>query len=381
MRPQTNQPEFDADGNEIIRVPLYVAATSPFTLVTFDEGDDPPFSLAEVNNRTYDRLKLCRTTTGLDPMLSAMDQMAVIVSYTGALLFPRMPSVSEEDILASANRLLLKLTFGGIDFDAIAPSDIGFGFIYGTGYFLVAGGAEGPNFNRLMALQHHDAGSFDTMRLLHPRRRTSSEIHAAIRIGTPVVDDIPEIDPSLFLNGLTYFRQRQLAPALVFLWSTCESLTGRLWNDHVVPEGAGIVGRKKFIDGNGWQAAHKVELLFQKGVIERILYSNLNGARTARNALAHRATSPKIDDCKQALHCAFALVSLVRSDGETEDEFKPLADRLASTHDPQTGPLEPKYWREILSVPGDEKWEGEYPKHPEIELVPIRKAERKESDS
>jgi hypothetical protein len=378
MKSTSQRPKIDRDGNEIIQVPLYVAATSPFTIVTFDEEDEPAFTLEQVNSLSYDRLKMCRTTTALDPMLPAMDQMAVIVSYTGALLFPRLPGVSKEDTLASANRLLLKMTFGGIDFDAMVPSDIGFGFIYGTGYYLAGGGAGGPNFTSLMALQHQDAGSSDTMMLLDPRVRTSSEIHAAVRKGTPVVDEIPEISPSLFLNGLTYFRQGQLAPALVFLWSTCESLIGRLWDDHVVPSGAGIAHRKRFVEGNGWQAAQKVEVLFQKDLIGNSLYKQLSGARTARNALAHRGTSPKIDDCKDALQGAFELVSLVRSDGGKQDEFKLLAARLASSHDPQAGPLNPKYWREIPSVPGDGKWEADYSRHPEIELVPIAKVNRKD---
>lgn len=371
MKPPLRQSRVDKAGNEIVQVSLYVAATSPLTLVTFDEGDEPSFTLDQINGRTYDRLKLCRTTTGLDPMLSAMDGMAVIVSYTGALLFPRLPDVGEAEVLASANRLLLKLTFGGVDFDALAPNDLGFGLMYGTGYFLAAGGAGGPNFNTLMALQHQDAGSSDTMKLLHPRVKTTAEIHAAVRAGTPVVDGIPEMSPSLFLNGLTYFRQGQLEPALVFLWSTCESLIGRLWDDHVVPKGAGIPGRKRFLEGNGWQAAHMVEVLFQMNLIESGLYTHLSQARTARNALAHRATSPNVDDCKAALQSAFQLVSAIRSGGSIYDEFKQLAERLASAHDPHDGPLNPQYWREIPSVPGDEKWEGEFPRHREIELVPM----------
>nr|USU33153.1 hypothetical protein NG677_05585 [Methylobacterium sp. OTU13CASTA1] len=372
MENTANQLKAAKSQEETIKIPVFIAATSPFTIVTFDDGDDPSFTLAEANNRTYDQLKLCRTTTGLDPMISAMDRMAVIVSYTGALLFPRMPGVTRDNVLASTNRLLLKLTFGGIDFDAMATNDVGFGSIYGTGYFLAGGGARGPNFNTLMALQYQDAGSSETMKLLHPRVKTSSEIHTAIRIGTPVVDGIPEIDPSLFLHGLTYFRQSEFAPALVFLWSTCESLIGRLWHDHIAPKGAGITGRKRFIEGNSWQAAHMVEVLFQIKLVNDDLYSDLTRARTARNALAHRATPPKSDDCKCALQSAFRLVSVVRSRGKTQDEFKIISDRLASAHDPHTGPFEPKYWRAIPSVPGDDKWKGPYPKHSDIELVPLR---------
>lgn len=371
MENPTTQLKATKSQKEIIKIPIFIAATSPFTLVTFDKEDEPSFTLEEANRRTYDRLKLCRTTTGLDPMISAMDRMAVIVSYAGALLFPRMPGVTKENVLASTNRLLLKITFGGIDFDAVTTNDVGFGSIYGTGYFLAGGGASGPNFNTLMALQHQDAGSSQTMKLLHPRVRKASEIHAAISIGTPVVDGIPEINPSLFLHGLTYFRQGEFAPALVFLWSTCESLIGRLWDDHIVNKGAGITGRKHFIKGNAWQAAHMVEVLFQMKIVDDDLYSYLSRARTARNALAHRATPPKVDDCKGALQSAFRLVSAIRSSGKSQDEFKTLADRLASAHDPRTGPFEPKYWREIPSIPGDEKWEGPYPNHSDIELVPM----------
>tara|TARA_A100001391_G_scaffold139407_2_gene97653 strand:- start:1576 stop:2721 length:1146 start_codon:yes stop_codon:yes gene_type:complete len=373
MEPPRDEKKTDKAGNEIVRVPLFVAATSPFTLVTFDEGDEPDYTLDQANNATYDRLKLCRTTTALDPQLSAMDQMAVIVSYTGDLLFPRLPEISEQQVLASANRLLLMLTFGGIAFDAVSPNDIGFGFIYGTGYFVAGGGAAGPNFQTLMALQYQDAGSADTLKLLQPRVRTSSEIHAAMRIGTPVVEGIPEISPTLFLNGLTYFRQGQLEPALVFLWSTCESLVGRLWDDHVIPTGIGIPNRKRFIDSNGWQAAQKVEVLFQIKLISEELYTKLSHARKARNALAHRATPPKIDDCKAAVLSAFELVSSIRSPRSGKNEFQALADHLAAAHDPIEQPIKPMYWREIPSVPGDEKWEGNYPRHTEIELVPISK--------
>lgn len=81
MKPQRMQPKIDKVGNEVVEVSLYVAATSPFTIVTFDEEDGPSFTLDQINGRTYDRVKLCRTTTCLDPMLSGMDGMAVIVSY------------------------------------------------------------------------------------------------------------------------------------------------------------------------------------------------------------------------------------------------------------------------------------------------------------
>lgn len=65
MKARTEKQKLDKFGNQVIQIPLYIAATSPFTLVTFDEGDEPAFTLEQANGRTYDRVKLCRTTTGL----------------------------------------------------------------------------------------------------------------------------------------------------------------------------------------------------------------------------------------------------------------------------------------------------------------------------
>jgi hypothetical protein len=39
MKPPLRKHKVNKAGNEIVQVSLYVAATSPLTLVTFDEGD------------------------------------------------------------------------------------------------------------------------------------------------------------------------------------------------------------------------------------------------------------------------------------------------------------------------------------------------------
>ena len=360
-----------------LEVPVYVAATSPFTLITFDEHDEPEFTLDEVNRKSYDNIKLCRTTLGLDPQHEAMEEMAAIMSYTGALLYPRMPGLTLDDVVSAANKLLLKLTFGGVVFDALAPADVGLGIIYHTGYFRAGGGADGPNYSRLMALQQLDAGSSDAMRLLHPRTFKASAISGALKIGSPIVEELPQLNPSILLNGLTYFKQYQLAPAMTFLWSSCETAIGRLWDDHVLPRGRDISGRKRFVDGNGWQAAHKVELLFQIGLIDEELYAELNKSRMSRNALAHRGETPTVDECKAVLNSVFRLLSLARSEGNQRDQFQDLSKQYACAHDPELERPQPKYWRPIQPIPGDTAWgDKEYPKHPEIELIDRRITKR-----
>ena len=362
-----------------------VAATSPFMNIVFDEDDRLNVTLEQVNNKTYDRLKICRTTMTLDGGIEAMENMAVIVSYTGALLYPCMKGIGKQQVIDSANNLLLQLMFGGIRLDAVSPDDVGFGRLYGTGYFLAAGGASGANFRFLTALQHQEASNFDTIQLIDSRHYTKAQVYDGIKMGKPVVSAIPEINPTMFLNGITHFRQYQLASALVFLWSTAESLIGKLWSEKAIPKGSGITGRKNFVESNSWQAAYKVEVLFQIGVISSTLYSALNEARDARNKLAHRGTPPSLEACAKALEGTFALISIITSGAVNEGKFKELVDSLSAVHKPMTGKIEPRFWREIPAVPGDAKWgDAPFPRHAEIELLPfdeIRQRNRQNTTS
>jgi hypothetical protein len=360
---------------------VIVAATSPFTTITLDESDAFKTTLDEINTNTYDRLKICRTTLAVNGYLPALtaNGIGVIVSYTGAFLFPRMKGITKADVISSTNQVLLRLMFGGIKFDSVAPEDVGFGTIYMTGYYLAGGGgASGANFSLLQDLQHQTASNLKTILLMRPRTFTKKEFYRAIEIGTPIVASIPELNASIFLDGVTHYEQFRLASALVFLWSSIESVVGKIWSEKMVPKGSGIQGRKDFIKSSAWQAAHKIEVLFQAQLIDETLYGKLNEARTARNALAHRGDTPNLKACEQALDAVFSLISLVVTDFSNTDEFAALVDGFKVAHRPHIGPLNPEYWREIPSVPGDEKWgEAPYPRHSEIELKPIASSKRK----
>jgi hypothetical protein len=319
---------------------------------------------------------MCRTTLAVDGGVQSMADanMGVIISYTGAFLFPRMKNVERQIVIDSVNRVLLTLMFGGIQFDAIEPEDIGFGTIYGTGYFLATGGASGTNYCHLRNLQFQDVGGFEAINLLEPRTFTKSEILGAILKGGPVSEKLPEINPSMFLDGITHYKRFQLASALIFLWSTTESIVGKIWNERVVPTGKGITGRKKFVESGAWQASHKIEVIYQLGLIGKTLYAKLNKARSARNSLAHRGTTPTLACCESALEATFSLLSLVVTDYSRHNHFRTLVRELKQPHLPPSGPIEPQFWREIPTVPGDDKWgDDPFPRHPEIELVALKR--------
>ncbi len=357
-----------------VQIPVIVVATSPFTTVVFDETDKFNATLDQVNANTYDRLKLCRTTMAVDGYIPEFTQknIGVIIGYTGTFLYPNMQGITKSTVINSVNTILLRLMFGGIVFNSVSPDDVGFGVLYGTGYYRTTGGASGKSYSLLNALQFQSASTFDTIGLIEPRSFTKDEFERAITKGTLVVEQLPQINASMFLDGITHYLQYQLASALVFLWSTAETLIAKIWDDKIIPKGKGIVGRNDFVKSNVWQSAFKTEVLYQIGVVSDNLYSKVNEARAARNKLAHRGESPTLEKCGHALEVTLSLVSLVVTAFQRENEFINLIADLKKWHAPLTGALAPKFWREIPAIPGDEKWgDRPYPRYREIELMPV----------
>lgn len=361
--------------NSEVEIPVIVSVPSPLTLITLDENDKLNAKIEDINHNTYDRLKLCRTTSAIDskiPLLSE-NNMAAIIGYTCTYIFPAMKGLDRQSVIDATNHNLFKLLLGGIPFDSIADENVGFGMLYETGYYMLSGGATGPEYAFLQAAQQQATSSFEAIKLLNPRTYTKTEFHDALLQGEKWVNKFPNINTSLLLDGITHYKYSRLASALVFLWSNCEFSLNMLWENKVMPKGKGIKNRKKFIEGNAWQAAHKVEVLFQLGILQKPLYEQLNTARSARNKLAHDGLKPKLEDCESALEATFTLLSLIASDLKQTNLFSDIARNLKNYHEPITKKLEPKYWRPFKPVPGSKEWEGqEFPRYKEIELKRLK---------
>ena len=116
-----------------------------------------------------------------------------------------------------------------------------------------------------------------------------------------------------------------------------------------MPKGSGITGRKNFVESNSWQAAYKLEVLFQIGMISSALYSTLNELRDARNKLAHRGTTPCFWFRENALEGTLALISIITNGGQNEGKFKDLADFSFAVHKHRTGKINlvfsAKFWQ------------------------------------
>lgn len=350
-------------------LPCLIVATGPFTTLTLSEDDRLDTTLEQINSHQYDRVRLCRTTMEVDVGLGALP---ALLSYTAAWIFPPIKGVTPQRAINVVNQAHFELLLGGIRFDSAAPEDVGEGYTYHTGYFMVTGGLtaiSGVNLRCLQGLLAGDVSTYDSISLFRPRTYTAAEINAALAKGRPIAKHVPELNPTIVLDGLTALKNRRATSALIYLWTSSETLLGGLWERHVVPKGTGITGRKDFIDGRDWTAAHKAEVLFQLGLFDETLYSQLNQVRKARNNAAHNGQPSDWSVCWLAAELVFSLLSLMVPEQDAK-AVRALGQSYRTPSDDSNG--EPVAWRHFPAVPGNERWgDRDYPRYPQREWIPL----------
>lgn len=346
-----------------------IVATGPFTTITLGEDDRLDTTLEQINSHQYDRVRLCRTTMEVDVGLGSLP---ALLSYTAAWIFPPIAGVTPQRTIDLVNQAHFELMLGGVRFDSAAPEDVGQGYTYHTGYFLASGGltaTSGVNLSRLQGLMAGDVSTYDSIALFQPRSFTAAEINAALAKGRAIAKQAPELNPTIVLDGLTALKNRRATSSLIFLWTASEALLGGLWERHVVPKGTGVTGRKAFIEGRDWTAAHKAEVLFQLGLFDKVLYGQINQVRKARNNAAHNGQTSDWSVCWLAAELVFSLLSLVVGERDAK-AIRDLGQIYRAA--PDEPKAEPMAWRHLPAVPGNERWgDKEYPRYSEREWVAL----------
>ncbi len=293
--------------------PIIIAYSRPFRLIYKNKSENWSPSLEEINHRRYDHVRLHRLSATFDIALAI--HPFLYMGFDGALILPALPEFTPvEKVVPKFNRFLGELLLGGIYYEAIDPSDIVRGVLYETGYFRSVEAPHGPNADRQIGLQIKMASPIHTINLYKPDFITAAELHEAKQRGSLITETIPTLSPELFLRGVSAFVGRTWAEALSNLWICIEQITSFLWEKKIVCgeplSEIPIQGRKKFLlDTRTWTSSTRIELLFQKQIVNATTYALINKARKARNALAHQGTLPDRSDGEAAFDAFFQLVS------------------------------------------------------------------------
>lgn len=364
------------DENEISEgTPLIVAVSAPLKLFSKNGRDRWNPTLKQINDSTYDYLKLNRVSGFIDGNVAPY---AMLVGFDGTLALPAFPEFAQHDkALRIFNRVLLEMLLGGIYTEAAAPADIVRGTLYETGYFRIfsRSGTSGLH----SALRDRSASSTDNIRLLDLKPTTISDLEKAVKRGRKIVNKCDPLSHEIVLAGCSHFVAGALAEALTCLWTSIEQLVSRLWRLEVVEKapGEGVPQRGGFLkDYRVWTTSARIELLFQKKIFDAELYKSLNEARKARNNFIHSGEQPDLSAATAALSGLFYLMSLCTTDyvdiHTLDDIRRKIEDRCILKPRPR-GPIpagEVKYWREIAPLPGEKRFKGRFTPF-ELQFQPI----------
>ncbi|PBP63347.1 hypothetical protein DND62_07170 [Pseudomonas syringae pv. pisi] len=346
--------------------PLIMAASAPLKLFCKDGRDRWNPTLDQINTNTYDHLKLSRVSGFID---GNVRPYSMLVGFDGTLALPALPEFTQRDkALKIFNRVLLEMLLGGIYTEAAAPEDIFPGLLYNTGYIRIHS-PPGNTGSLHYALRDRSGSSLQSISLLDRKPITISKLEKAVKLGRKIVSKCDPLSHEIVLAGCTHYVSGALAEALTCLWTSIEQLVSQLWRIEIEEKASadGVPQRTGFLkDYRVWTTSARIELLFQKGIINAELYCSLNDARKARNNFIHRGDQPDLSAATAALSALFFLMSLCTTDYADihvlDDVRARIEARCILKPRPQ-GPIpsgQVKYWRNITPIPGEKNFKGRF---------------------
>lgn len=355
--------------------PLVMAVSAPLKLIAKDGRDRWKPTLQDINRSTYDYLKLNRASGFIDGNVAPY---MMLVGFDGSLAMPALPEFTKPHAaLKIFNRVFLEMLLGGIYTEGALPSDICSGWLFKTGYIRMMGGAS-RNTSLHSSLRDRSASVTDNIVLLDQDTITLADLQKAIARGRSILSKCDPLSPEIALAGATHYVAGALAEALTCLWTSIEQVVSHIWRleiEAAAPADA-IPNRSGFLkDYRVWTTSARIELLYQKGLVQAETYRQLNQARKSRNEFIHRGVQPDFSDSTAALTSLFQLLSTCASSYKStsllDDTCKRITARcLARPRTEEDDHVQPTYWRDIARLPGEPQFKGKF-KPFELNLKPI----------
>lgn len=145
--------------------PIIIGNCAPFRIIERETDNWNP-TLKEINEKSYDYVKLNRLSTFIDIGIAPL---SLGIAFDGSLILPATKEfIEKEKSLEKFNQTLGYLLIGGIYSEAVQPDNISYGSLFFDGYSKNHGGGSGliANFHRSIRLKL--VGTMDVMKLMNP---------------------------------------------------------------------------------------------------------------------------------------------------------------------------------------------------------------------
>lgn len=346
-----------------------MASPEPFRLIKWSKDDHWNPTLQDINRGTYDYVRLHRLSGTLD--IGLPDGHSLAITFDGSFILPAIPKFLELTSCVDVfNSFFGRLLLGGVYTKAVDATYIQNCVVQEDYYVRTYGQALNAFVGMKDKLRRTHAATLDNIILHETNFILLRDLYDAYEKGTTYFDTIKNLTPSIVCKGVSAYINNSYSESLLYNWLSIEQVLDHIWNEHMIKEEskAQIKGRKTFLqDTRSWTIATKVELFYQKSLLNKDLYNQLNTIRKARNKFVHTGAIPSKEEAGIAFRTGFELISLVASNFKETTIFNELLIKYNGI-DPiqrefyekrELGPLSGvKFWynHPIPNIPGDEKW-------------------------
>lgn len=360
---------------------IVVCTSAPLKLFSKNKRDKWSPSLSDINNNTYDYLKLNRVSGFIDGNTSPFP---VMVGFDGSLALPATEEFTDkEHSLKIFNRIHLEMLLGGIYTEAVLPEDIGFGELNDeTGYFRYLF-LTGRNTSLHYTFRELTASVLERIKLIQTPTPVSVLSKAVLK-GRNILEKCEPLSHEIILSGCSHYVRGAFAEALVCIWTGIEQLISRLWLIYIVekvPQEGGPSRKELIKQNSGRNISQTIEILFHRKILIPRIYNDLTSIRRARNHLAHEGKQPSLEETNIALSTLFDLISYIFTDGKNSTANKKMFEHIKfkcirRTDNEIPPPLENiKFWRNKTPLPGDPEFKGRY-KAFKLDFSPINQIKK-----
>lgn len=342
------------------RVSAVISYLHPFRIVHKDHSTKWDVTIEQINNRTWDYVKLHEIVGAID--VGLMAPYHLVVGADGALALPPVPELrSVTKAVEFFNRCLAAFVVGGIYCEAVTLDSVEIGSILDWRYIRASGSSTSFVGQFHNTVRTKTASVLHAIYLLRPRILHFEDLNRAAQHGFAVLSRVPEIRPEFLLKGISGIARRDWGSALSNLWIVIEQITWHLWRKYVlqsVEAEKPIPGRQDQLkDNRSWTVAMKHELLHRIGKISTETLAALALARRSRNDLLHQGTHPNEESSMAAFSAMRGLMLVVvemqdlpifginLADHMLSDPFQPVPITSTASFD---------YWMPIPKLPGEE---------------------------
>jgi hypothetical protein len=353
-----------------ILIPGILASPEPFRFIKRSEKDIWNPTIHNINQHSYDYVKLHRFTGTID--IGLPDKHTLAVTFDGSFIIPAIPEFKNIHIAVDKfNDFFGRLLLGGVYIQAIDATYVQKCLVYQNHYFKSFDMANNAFVELKNSFRHKHASVKDNIILQNTNYILLKDLIEAFESGSKYFAKIKNLTPSILVKGVSAFINNSFAESLIYNWVSIEQIIDFIWEKELVnlKNKEVVVGRKDFLkDNRTWASSTKIEMFYQKEIIDVKVYNKLSIIRKARNRFIHTGSTPEKDTAEVAYSTLFELISLVDSNYKINNKFDSIKkqyenlDPIKRTfYDKRPSIIENvQYWLDapIPDIPGDEKWDS-----------------------